>query len=398
MKYILLALAIVAYQNLFCQEQLSLEMAYAYKNLCSKSPLDEQQTIELGLRTYSSEYLKALEEKDEFTLHKFDNESSKKYEIAVQMVKVNHLYFVTEENRDYTYDFASNQVVFEFGKGGRGNELGNLDQYTEGSVYKNHRSQWDDWSTFGAPEFRIANDGQIPKRFDMPLNIAEESFGKRKGDNRPPFKIKYYFKFFQCNAVTIKNLHKDVQIYKVELIDDITGYSKAIDIETENLFEPSNSNNQNNGTISNNVGKVQNTKRNLLTENENAILNYMKNNKGTDSKCKQINSCNDFLGKYLNAICKRAYIEITEDGASINRMKVKRKPCIGIFGANNCTYKIQDNYLIFQTSTTDYTTKLTKVNTTIFYLDNNSDLMVYDFLSQPNKADDLTIYKFERQK
>ena len=78
--------------------------------------------------------------------------------------------------------------------------------------------------------------------------------------------------------------------------------------------------------------------------------------------------------------------------------EVKRKPCIGIFGANDYTYKLQDNYLIFQSGTTDNATRVTKVNTTIFYLDNNSDLMVYDFISQPNKADDLTMYRFERQK
>lgn len=222
---------------LFCitihaQEQLNISQAIAIKVACKEEGNLYGYWLDIfGKKVMQQEYASAKISNDEFKLNRVKKALVDKYAEAIKSVKIGPIYYVTELIDNYSYDFSNSSVKIAFGQT---NKIDFLDVYSEGGVRRNYMTQGLE-SDFN-PELRISNDDNIPTHFGMPADIAEKSFAQRKGNykERPAFKLRYYFKFWQCGSKFGRDFGGyacDVEVVKVELIDDIVGYKKAYDVE-----------------------------------------------------------------------------------------------------------------------------------------------------------------------
>ncbi|MDP2334899.1 MAG: hypothetical protein Q8N05_00315, partial [Bacteroidota bacterium] len=198
---------------------------------------------------------------------------SDKYDEAIKSLNIGPIYYVTELIDNYSYDFTSSSVKIDFGQT---NKYNYLDVYTEGGVSRNYMTRGLE-SAFN-PEFRISNIGNIPRLFAMPVNTAEKSFAQRKGTykDRPAFKLRYYFKFWQCDSKfgteNFGGYRCDVEVVKVELIDDIVNYKKAYDVEPGEQPAGAQNNSSSNNSNSNTNNDSSNNNQETNTEADKGML------------------------------------------------------------------------------------------------------------------------------
>jgi hypothetical protein len=266
---------------IYAQQQLNISQAIAYKVACTEKGQLKGYWLDIfGKKIMNQEYTAAKNSNDEFKLNRIKKTLTDRYDEAIKSVKIGSVYYVTELIDNYSYDFSSSSVKISFSKT---NKSEFLDVYTEGGVSTN-------WYTKGLqsdlnPEFRISNTDNIPRLFEMPVDIAEKSFAERKGANRPAFKVRYYFKFWQCGSEFVKEnygvFNYDVEVVKVELIDDIVNYKKAYDItpglqpyssQSSPTAENNNSNTNSNSSSTNQENSSE--EKNVDTVNKSNFSGY----------------------------------------------------------------------------------------------------------------------------
>ena len=387
-KYFLAIILLFLSLSIEAQGPLLLEEGMAYKMLCKSETLkyNDYWLDYLGKKYYGTSYETVKKNKDEFQINKYKSELLERYQKAEKSVKIGVEYFVTELINDYSYDFATNSVKIEF-KGQ--NEKKELDCYTEGFLHSDLSNS--------NPTLSISNWNNIPELIEMPSDKAEVSFNNRKGANRAPFTIRFFFKFWQCGSkfpsqYVNGGIEYAVEVTKVVLIDEMTNYTKEVivksgdkPIQKKEAKESTNSSEQNNNSevnVTETVRDITEDDENNLTADQINLLNSINEKYNYTSQVVKY-KLKDFKGKFLSRDCKKGYFEFNNVDSLNYQIKTTRRNCINLFGSEKLTYNFYEGTLYYELS--NYTKNDIKIiNVFVVYFNNAGNLIVNNYGTSEN--------------